>query len=111
MVTDYKILGQRKNNITFIDLINEQYLEYCQIEKLQIETKSLLKFLVIHNVLRESIINRFVVLELYKEYIQDNTRAEAIKIIQKETGIEQRAIYSILANYYVYFRKNRLKFP
>lgn len=103
---------QMQSNLEFCKIIESKVLEYCSDNKQDASYTEVIKYLVSHNVIRQSMINRFMVIELYKEYLDEyGSKMKAVDELSKALSIKKESVYSILANHYMYFRRNRYKFP
>lgn len=72
------------------------------------DIQKIIGFLVRHNIIRQSIINRYVVIKLYPEYIERFERKDrAVTELSKILPLESTAIYNILSNHYAYFFPNK----
>lgn len=66
-------------------------------------------YFIRHNIIRQSIVNRYVVIKLYPDYIERYERKDkAVTELSKILPLEPTAIYSILSNHYTYFRPNNI---
>ena len=92
-------------NKLFCELIDEQFKDVGIGE-----ISTIIRFLIQHNIIRQSIVNRFVVLKIYPEYLERYGKQKAIGEMAKILPLEQSSIYSILANHYSYFRPNKIDF-
>lgn len=92
-------------NKLFCELIDEQFKDVGIGE-----ISTIIRFLIQHNIIRQSIVNRFVVLKIYPEYLEKYGKQKAIGEMAKILPLEQSSIYSILANHYSYFRPNKIDF-
>jgi hypothetical protein len=96
---------RKQINKLFCELLCQQFNESGIVE-----IDSIIRFLVKHNIIRQSIVNRFVVIKIYPEYLERFGKAKAVGEMAKFMPIGESAIYSILANHYSYFRPNRIDF-
>lgn len=69
----------------------------------------MVKYLVKHNLIRQSIINRYLVIKLYPEFKENHGRENAVYELSKIIPLETKAIYHILSNHSEYFRPNSMK--
>lgn len=71
----------------------------------------IVKYLVKFNIIRQSIINRFVVIKIYPDYLERYEKKDrAVNAMAKILPLEATAIYNILSNHYAYFHPNRIDF-
>jgi len=66
-------------------------------------------YMVKHNLIRQSIINRYLVIKLYPEFKENHGREQAVNELSKIIPLETKAIYHILSNHSEYFRPNSMK--
>lgn len=66
-------------------------------------------YMVKHNIIRQSIINRYLVIKLYPDYKENYGRDQAVNELSKVIPLEIKAIYHILSNHSEYFRPNSMK--
>jgi len=110
MVENILTSKTRKANVKFCEVLESQIIESLQSEKKDQNLFNILAFLVKHNVIRQSIVNRYLVIMLYPDYIERfDTRHEAVKELSKVVPLEINAIYHILSNHYCYFHPNKMK--
>lgn len=106
------VINQSKVNKEFCNLLNENIKEYCDISKREVTPETIIEYLVTHNVIRQSMINRYMVIKLYPEYLEEyGSKMRAVKELSRNLPIHENGVYSILANHYFYFTKNKMKFP
>ncbi len=106
------MINQSKVNKEFCNLLNENVKEYCDVSKREVTPETLIEYLVTHNVIRQSMINRYMVIKLYPEYLEEyGSKMRAVKGLSRTLPIHENGVYSILANHYFYFTKNKMKFP
>ena len=106
------MINQSKVNKEFCNLLNENIKEYCDISKREVTPDTIIEYLVTHNVIRQSMINRYMVIKLYPEYLEEyGSKMRAVKELSRTLPIHENGGYSILANHYFYFTKNKMKFP
>jgi hypothetical protein len=110
MVENILTAKTRKANVKFCEVLEAQILESLKDGKKEDSLFNILAFLVRHNVIRQSIVNRYLVITLYPDYItRFDTRHEAVKELSKVVPLEINAIYHILSNHYTYFHPNKMK--
>lgn len=103
---------QQRTNLKFIELLEEELLEWTKLKTIEPDTTALLAYMVKHNLLRQSIINKYVVINLYKDFLATSkNKEEAIYKLSDLLPLENRQIKNILGNHYVKFCPNRFKFP
>jgi hypothetical protein len=72
------------------------------------EMQKIVSFLIRYNIIRQSIINRYVVIKLYPEYYERYEKKDrAVNELSKILPLEPTAIYNILSNHYAYFFPNK----
>lgn len=103
---------KRKNcNLKFLDLLNDQIAEKIKRDKKELNVDNIITYLIKHNIIRQSIVHRFVIIHAYPEYLENyGSKEKAVKQIAKDFPLETKAIYSILANHYAYFHPNNIDF-
>jgi hypothetical protein len=75
------------------------------------EVANIVKYFVKFNIIRQSIINRYVVIKMYPEYLERYEKKDrAVNAMSKMLPLEPTAIYNILSNHYAYFHPNRINF-
>lgn len=73
--------------------------------------QAIIFYLLKYNIVRQSVVNRYVVVRLYPEYIQRyDKKSIAVKEMTKILPIEETAIYMILSNHSGYFMPNKFDF-
>lgn len=92
-------------NKLFCELVNQQFKDVGVGD-----INTIVRFLIQHNIIRQSIVNRFVVLKIYPDYLERYGKQKAIGEMAKVLPLEQSSIYSILANHYAYFHPNKIDF-
>ena len=92
-------------NRVFCELLLNQFRESGIVE-----IEPIIRFLIRHNIIRQTIVNRFVVIRVYPEYLERFGKQKAVGQMSKVLPITESAIYSILANHYSYFRPNKIDF-
>lgn len=98
---------------------NSQRL-FCELVSMELTEKlgdcpeltKIVAFFVRHNIIRQSIINRYVVIKLYPEFIERYEKKDkAVRELSKILPLECTAIYNILSNHYAYFFPNKFDIP
>jgi DNA-directed RNA polymerase subunit F len=103
---------QQRTNLKFIELLEEELLQWCKMKNIEVSTSAFLAYMVKHNLIRQSVINNYVVINLYKETLANSkNKEEAIYKLTDLLPLENRQIKNILGNHYVKFSPNRFKFP
>jgi hypothetical protein len=75
------------------------------------DVAGVIKYLLKFNIIRQSIINRYVVIKMYPEYLEKYEKKDrAVNALSKILPLEPTAIYNILSNHYAYFHPNRINF-
>lgn len=73
--------------------------------------QSIIFYLLKYNIIRQSVINRYVVIKIYPEYLERfEKKNRAVEELTRVLPIEQTAIYNILSNHTVYFYPNHFDF-
>lgn len=73
-------------------------------------SREMVAYLVKHNLIRQSIINRYLVIKLYPEFKEKYSREQAVNELSKVVPLEIKAIYHILSNHSHYFSPNSINF-
>jgi hypothetical protein len=74
--------------------------------------EQIIGYLVRHNVIRQSIINRYMVVNLYPDTREkEGGKEKAVWSLSNRLPLEPKAIYHILSNHYCYFAPNRFRYP
>jgi hypothetical protein len=75
------------------------------------ELTDIIRHFVRFNIIRQSIINRYVVIKLYPDYLERYDKKDrAVNEMSKVLPLEPTAIYNILSNHYAYFHPNKIDF-
>lgn len=73
--------------------------------------QNIIFYLLKYNIVRQSVINRYVVIKMYPEYIvRFGKKAIAVTELTKVLPVEEAAIYHILGNHAAYFIPNKFDF-
>ena len=73
--------------------------------------QNIIFYLLKYNIVRQSVINRYVVIKMYPEYIERfGKKAIAVTELTKVLPVEETAIYHILGNHAAYFLPNKFDF-
>lgn len=92
-------------NKLFCELLCKQFNEQgCG------DIERIIRFLIKYNVIRQSIVNRFVVIKIYPDFLDKYDKKKAVGEMAKILPLTESAIYSILANHYAYFHPNKIDF-
>lgn len=105
MIENYSRDREKNSRRLFCKLLTEELSEKLgeipQLEKI-------IAFFIRHNIVRQSIINRYVVIKLYPVLIVELEKKDrAVNELTKILPLEQTAIYNILSNHYTYFFPNK----
>lgn len=88
-------------------LANELEEKLGEVPNLQ----ALIFYLLKYNIVRQSVINRYVVIKIYPEYLERfEKKHRAVEELTKVLPVEETAIYNILSNHSGYFMPNRFDF-
>jgi hypothetical protein len=90
----------------FCELVDQELSENI---KSAFGSREMVAYLVKHNLIRQSIINRYLVIRLYPDYKENYGREQAVNELSKVIPLETKAIYHILSNHSAYFHPNKLK--
>jgi hypothetical protein len=103
---------QQNTNIKFIELLSEELKEWCELQNIEPSTEALVAYLIKHNLLKQSIINKYVTINLYPEIkAESKNKEEAVATLSNLLPLECRQIKNYLGNYYIKFKPNKFKFP
>lgn len=73
--------------------------------------QAIIFYLLKYNIVRQSVINRYVVIKVYPEYLERfEKKAVAVTELTKVLPVEETAIYNILSNHAGYFMPNKFDF-
>ena len=110
--TDWKAQRQQQTNIDFCKTLAAHVETWCELQGLEVNALSMAAFLVKHNVVKQSVINRYMVVNMYPKFLEsEGGKEKAVFAMSNKLPIEDGAIYSILSHHYAYFRPNRFDFP
>lgn len=110
---------QIKANKDFITRVQTKFFRWC-LKKGKNQTQSnFVAYLIRHNLIDETIINRFMCLEYYKEELpptvsekrKKGVKALAIWSIEDRLPLKERQINANLINHACYFKDNIRKMP
>lgn len=105
---EFKQDRQAKCNGRFVELLSEECLQGAKVD----DVREVIKYLVQHNLIRQSVINSFVVCKMYPICMEEEGGKEkAVAALCNITPLERSAVYNILGNQYTNFRRNKIKFP
>jgi hypothetical protein len=103
---------QQDTNFKFCEMLGAELGEWCELKRLEKNEVSLIAYLVKHNLIRQSVINKYVCLQLYPEILKESkSKEQAIFTLSEILPLEPRQIWTILNNYYIKFKPNSFKFP
>jgi hypothetical protein len=73
--------------------------------------QAIIFYLLKYNIVRQSVINRYVIIKIYPEYLERfEKKAIAVTELTKVLPVEETAIYNILSNHSTYFLPNKFDF-
>lgn len=107
MIQNVMCRKRKKANKLFCDLLIEQFKEFGIDADVIVP---IIKFLIQHNIIRQSIVHRYVVVKIYPEYLEEHGKTKAVSEMAKILPLETVSIYSILSNHSSYFHLNRIDF-
>jgi hypothetical protein len=58
---------QQKTNEEFIKILSQELREWCEREEIEETLEAFLAYMVKHNLIRQSLINRYTTINKYKE--------------------------------------------
>jgi hypothetical protein len=99
---------QKNSRRLFCHLLAQELQEKLgEIPNLQ----AIIFYLLKYNIVRQSVINRYVVIKIYPEYLERyDKKAVAVTELTKVLPVEETAIYNILSNHAGYFTPNHFDF-
>ena len=104
----FKKERQAACNGRFINILSKECLKGANEE----DIKKVLHYLVQHNIIRQSVINSFVVCKMYPVCMEEEgSKEKAVAALCNIAPLERSAVYNILGNQYTNFRRNKIKFP
>ena len=109
-IIEWKAERQRLANTDFCKLITDHAKEWCDLHNKECSVENIISFLVRHNIIKQPIINRYLVINKYPEILDDEGGKEkAVFALSNKLPLEPKAIYHIIKNHSGYFRpcKNR----
>ena len=89
----------KERNLKFSYTIAKQYIQYCNREGLdKNKVSSFIQFLLVHGLIRQDIIDKFITIEMYPEmlYRYDNKTA-AIHALEDQLPYAERHLWTIVA--------------
>ena len=111
MVDNVNSKRRKQCNRNFIQLLDTEIQETLERKKQDISINNVITYLIRHNIIRQSIVHRYVVIFTYPEYLERfGSKDKAVRQMAKDYPLETKAIYSILANHYAYFHPNKIEF-
>jgi hypothetical protein len=103
---------QQKTNEEFIKILSQELREWCDREEIEESLEAFLAYMVKHNLIRQSLINRYTTINKYKEIRpKKKYKEEAIRELADLLPLDPRQIWNILGNDYKKFNPNLFKFP
>lgn len=88
-------------------LANELQEKLGEIPNLQ----AIIFYLLKYNIVRQSVINRYVVIKIYPEYLERfEKKHRAVLELEKILPLDEVTIYTILSNHAGYFMPNKFDF-
>jgi len=110
--TEWKAQRQHQTNIDFCKTLAAHVETWCELQGLEVNALSMAAFLVKHNLVKQSMINRYMVVNMYPNLLEsEGGKEKAVFAMSNKLPLEPPAIWSILAHHYTYFRPNRFDFP
>lgn len=110
--TEFKTHRQQRTNELFCKELAQEVSEWCERQGLEPDTTSIIAYLVKHNLVRQSVINKYTALQIYPSFIEaEGGKDRAVMAMSNVLPLEPRQIYNILGNHYVKFKPNKFKFP
>lgn len=105
MITNLTRDRRKNSQKLFCYLLSSELEEKLgEVQKLD----KIIAFFVRHNIIRQSIVNRYVVIKLYPEYFDKYEKKDrAVNEMSKILPLQPTAIYNILSNHYAYFFPNK----
>jgi hypothetical protein len=111
MVSNINCKRRKKCNRDFLNLLSNEIDSQLVYKNGVLDIDYILLFLIKHNIVRQSIVHRYVIIKSYPEYLERlGSKEKAVKEMAKDYPLEIKAIYSILANHYAYFHPNKIDF-
>lgn len=105
MIQNIVCKKRKTANKIFCQLLGEKLKEFG-VEN----SEQVIKFLIKYNIIRQTIVHRFVVLNIYPDYLERYGKQKAVGEMSKILPLESSSIYSILSNHSSYFRPNKIDF-
>jgi hypothetical protein len=110
---------QIKANKDFISRVQAKFSEWCSKKGKHPTQDNFVSYLIRHNFIDETIINRFLCLEYYKEELpptvnekrKKGVKTLAIWSIEDRLPLKERQINANLINHACYFKDNIRKMP
>jgi|32_taG_2_1085360.scaffolds.fasta_scaffold38704_3 hypothetical protein len=97
-------------NSKFVEVAEAKFEEWARIKGLDFTFENVMLFMLKHSLLREKIINRYLVANLYKELRHDGIKGEqCIHAVCDVVPYERTNVYDILKNYSNHFNENKLR--
>lgn len=109
---DFKTHRQQRTNEMFCNKLSQEVNRWCERQGLEPDTTSIIAYLVKHNIVRQSVINKYTALQVYPDFLEsEGGKEKAVCAMSNLLPLEPRQIYNILGNHYVKFSPNMFKFP
>jgi hypothetical protein len=110
--TEWKAQRKQQTNIDFCKTLAAAVETWCELKGLEVNALSMAAFMVKHNLVNQSMINRYMVVNMYPDFLEsEGGKEKAVFAMSNKLPLEDGAIWSILAHHYAYFRPNRFDFP
>jgi len=114
-----KVQRQKQTNKEFVDRIDADFDRWRRKKGKANNTRNLLEYLVRHNLMRQTIINRWMTLNEYEAQIQltkspknpKGVKSYAIWGVEELLPLGETQIKANIRNHSTYFRENVFKFP
>ena len=110
---------QKRSNLEFIDRTEKAFIKWVQKTGKPKDTKSMIEYFVRHNFIRETIINRWMVLEVYAEELAKTkcpkyprgVKQRAIWATEERVALGETQIKQTIGHHSYFFRRNKFQFP
>jgi hypothetical protein len=111
MVDNVNSKRRKRCNNNFIDMLQGEIVETLERKKQDVSIENVISYLIRHNIVRQSIVHRYVIIFKYPEYLEEyGSKQKAVEQMSKDYPLDVKGIYSILANHYAYFHPNKIEF-
>ena len=109
---EFKRNRQQRTNEYFCNTLADEVNEWCDLQGLEVSTSSIIAYLVKHDLVRQSNINRYVTLQVYPNFLEaEGGKEKAVCAMSNLLPLEPRQIYNLLKNRYQKHTPNKIKFP